>query len=105
VRLGIVDFLITALNIPFTPRGNNLHFRSKVHNRKLKTDLIVALACAAVANSVCVFGLSNFNKSLCDYGSRKACTEEITLIICTRLHGRNYIIINELVCQIFNVKL
>ena len=45
--LGVVDLLVTALDAPLTPRGDDGHIGGQRFQGQLKADLVVALAGAA----------------------------------------------------------
>ena len=72
---------------------------------QLEANLIVALAGAAVANRVCAFLERNIYDALCDDRAREGSTEQILLIGCARLDGRNDIVINKFLGQILDVQL
>ena len=55
VCFRILDLLFTAVQLPETPRSDNIHLRCKCVNSQLETNLIVALAGAAVADCVSAF--------------------------------------------------
>src|SRR5699024_11955008 len=47
VSLGVVDLLVTALDVPLTPGSDDGHVGGQGLEGQLKTDLVVALAGAA----------------------------------------------------------
>ena len=106
MRLRIVDFFITGLNIPDSPRCNNLHIRAECLNGQLEANLIVALAGAAVADRICALFHGNLSNSLCDNRSCKGCAEQIlALIDSARLDGREHIIVDKFIGEILNIEL
>ncbi len=58
VCLGVVDLLVTALDVPLTPRSDDGHVRSQCLYGQLETNLVVALAGAAVADGIGAFFLA-----------------------------------------------
>ena len=106
MSLCIVDLFVTALDVPDPPRSDDLHLGSECLDSKLETNLIVALARAAVADSVSAFLYSDLCNSLCNDRTCKGSTEHIlALVNSTCLNGRIYIISDEFFCKIFDVKL
>ena len=70
MRLGVVDLLVTALDAPLTPRGDDGHLGGESLEGQLKTDLIVALAGAAVADGIGVLLLGDVGQCGGDAGAR-----------------------------------
>ena len=105
VRLGVVDLFLTGLDAPLTPRGDDGHIGGKVLNGQLETNLIVALAGAAVADSVGAFLESDLHKALGNAGTGVRGAEKIIFVNGARLHGGDDIIVNIFVGEIENVKL
>ena len=105
VRLSVRDLLFAAVQLPETPRSDNVHLRCECMDRQLETNLIVALAGAAVADRVCAFLESNIYDALCDDRAREGSAEQVLLIGCARLDGRNDIVINKFLGQILDVQL
>ena len=103
--LGIVDLLIAALDVPLTPRSDDLQIGCKVHDGQLKSHLIVALAGATVADGIRTFGAGNLHDTFCQDGAGKAGAQQITLIVGTCLHGGDDVILHELVGQVLNIQL
>ena len=105
VLFSVLDFVLTALEFPSSPRSDNLHIRSISLDSKFKTNLVVTLTCATVANSVSALGFSNFYKSFSNDRTSERCAEEVlALINCACLNGRNDVIVNKLLVKVFNVK-
>ena len=105
MSLGVVNLLIAALDVPLTPRGDDLQIGCKVHDGQLKAHLIVALAGAAMADGVGTLGAGNLHDTLCQNRAGKAGAQQIALVIGPGLHGGDDIILHELVGQVFNVQL
>ena len=66
VLLGVCDFLFAAVQLPETPRRDDIHIRSERLNGQFKANLIVALSGTAVRNRVGALLFSDFNKTLCN---------------------------------------
>ena len=66
VRLGIGDFLFAAVELPETPRRDDIHIRRERLDGQFKAHLIVAFACTAVRNRVGALLFGDFNKALCN---------------------------------------
>ena len=105
VRFRILDLLLTAVQLPETPRSNDVHLRCKCMNSQLETNLIVALAGAAVADCVSAFLQRDINNTLCDDRTSERGTQQVLLVGCARLHGRDDVVINEVLGQILDVQL
>ena len=105
MSLGVVDLFIAALDIPLTPRGDDLQVGCKVHDGQLKAHLIVALTGAAVADRIRTLGTGNLHDALCQNRAGKAGAQQIALIIGSGLHGRDDVVLHELVGQVFDVQL
>ena len=68
VRLGVGDLLLTRLDVPLPPRGDDGHIGSEVLDGQLKTHLIVALAGAAVGDGVRALLLGDLDEALAMHG-------------------------------------
>ena len=101
----ILDLLLTAVQLPETPRSDNVHLRCKCMNSQFETNLIVALAGAAVADRVSAFLQRDINNTLCDDRTSERGTQQVLLVGCARLHGRDDVVINEVLGQILDVQL
>ena len=66
VLFGVFYLLLTGFDVPDTPGSDYLHIGCESFYRKLETHLVVALACAAVADGVRALGFGYFNESLRD---------------------------------------
>ncbi len=58
---SIVNFLVTAAQLPLTPRSNNSQLRSQSLYRQLETNLVIAFAGRTMSDSVSAFFFSNLN--------------------------------------------
>ena len=105
VCLGIVDLLVTGLDAPLTPGGDDRHVRGEVLDRQLEPDLVVALAGAAVDDGVGALLQGDLHKTLGDAGARVAGAEQIILINGARLHAGDDIVIHIFIRQIEHVQL
>ncbi len=103
--LRVSDLLVARFDVPNSPRCDYFQFGSKCFNRKLKTNLIVSLARAAVADSVCVFFLGDLDKSLCYRRTRKGRAKQITLVLSTRFKGGEDEVVYEFILYILYVEL
>ena len=102
----ILDLFLTGLDIPDSPGSDNLHLGSECLDSKLETNLIVALTCAAVADSICAFSLCNLNNSLCDNGTCKGCAEEVILLVnCACLECGEDVLVYKLFLKVLDVEL
>ena len=105
MRFGVIDFFVTALDVPFTPRSDDLHIRCESLDGKFKPNLVVALAGAAVADGVRALFFGDLDKTLCDNRTCKARAEHIFFIQSTGLDGRDDEIVHKFIRQILDVQL
>ena len=105
MSLGVVDLLVTALDVPLTPGSDDGHIGAEGLQGQLKTHLIVALAGAAMADGVGTLGAGNLHDTLCQNRAGKAGAQQITLVICPGLHGGNDVILHKFIGQVFDVQL
>jgi len=101
----IVDFFVTALDVPLTPGGDDGHLRSKALDGQLKTDLVVALTGGAVGDGVRALFLGNLHQLLADDGTCKCRAQQILLVACAHFHGGDDDVVHHLIHQIGNVEL
>ena len=87
VCLGVVDFLVSGLDAPLSPRRDDRHAGRKILDCQLKADLIVSFAGAAVGNGIRALGKRNLGKLLADDGSCKRRAEQVLFILRTH-HDR-----------------
>ena len=100
VSLGVVDLLLTGLDVPLTPRGDDLHIGSETLDGQLETDLIVALAGSAVGDGVSALGLGDLRQLLADDGTGKGGAQQIGLILGVHLQAGDDDVVHHLVHQI-----
>src|SRR5699024_3032986 len=81
VSLGVVDLLVTALDVPLTPGSDDGHVGGQGLEGQLKTDLVVALAGAAVADGVGAFLDGDLGQGLGDAGTGMAGAQQVILIL------------------------
>ena len=105
MSFSVIYFFLTRFDAPFAPRGDYLHIRRKRLYGKLKADLVVAFAGAAVAYSVRAFRQSYFYDPFGYYRTRKRRTEHIFFIKGASLYRRDDEIVYEFLRQIFYIKL
>ena len=87
VCLGVVDFLVSGLDAPLSPRRDDRHAGRKILDCQLKADLIVSFAGAAVGNGIRALGKRNLGKLLADDRSCKCRAEQVLFILRTH-HDR-----------------
>ena len=105
VCLCVVDLFITALDIPLTPRSNDGHVGAESLQGQLKTDLIVALAGAAVADGIGTFLDGDVGQSLGDAGTCEAGAQQIILILCAEFQGGEDVVLHEVLLQVEDIQL
>ncbi len=106
MSLSVVDLLVTALDVPFSPGSDYLHIRCESLDSQLESYLIVALAGAAVADSVSALSESDLSDSLCDDRTSERSTEHISVLIdCASLNSGINIILDEFFLQVSNDEL
>ena len=103
--LGIVDLLVTALDGPLTPGGDDLHLGGEALDGQLEPDLVVALAGAAVADGVGALLLGDIHQALGDDGTGKGGAQQIVLVLGTHHHRGDDHVVHHLVGQVLNVQL
>ena len=100
VGLGVVDLLLTGLDVPLTPRGDDLHVGGEALDGQLETDLIVALAGGAVGDGVGALLQSDLSQLLADDGTGEGGAQQIGLILGVHLQARDDHVVHHLVHQI-----
>ena len=105
VGLGVVDLLFPALDVPLTPRGDDLHLGGEALDGQLEPDLIVALSGAAVGNGVGALGLGDLHQPLGDDGPGKGGAQQVVLVLGAHHHGGDDNVVHHLVHQILDVQL
>ena len=105
VRLGVVDLLVTALDVPLTPRSDNGHIRAQCLEGQLKTHLIVALTGAAVADGICTLLDGDISQCLGDARTCKAGTQQVVLVLCAELQGGEDVVLHKVLLQVQHIQL
>ena len=105
VSLGVIDLLVTALDIPLTPRSNDGHIGAQGLEGQLKTHLIVALTGAAVADGICAFLDGDISQSLCNAGTCKAGAQQVVLVLRAELQGGEDVVLHKVLLQVQHVQL
>ena len=105
MSLGVVYFFITRFYVPLTPGSYNLHLGSECFKSKLETNLIVALAGAAVANCVCALFFCYIGKTLCGTGTSVRCAEKILFILGTCFKARPNIVFDIILFKVEYIEL
>ena len=105
VCLGVVDLLVTALDVPLTPGSDDGHIGAESLQGQLETHLVVALAGAAVADGVCAFLDGDVGQSPCDAGTCEAGAQQVVLILCAELQGGEDVVLDEVLLQVEDVQL
>ena len=105
VRLGVVDLLVAALDVPLTPRSNDGHIRAESLQGQLETHLVVALAGAAVADGVGAFLDGDIGQSLCDAGTGEAGAQQVILVLSAELQGGEDVVLDEVLLQVQHIQL
>ena len=106
MSLCIINLLITALDVPFSPWSNDSHFRCKSLNSKLESYLVVALTCTAVANCISTLFKCNLSDAFCNYRTSKGSTEHISIFVYSScLNCRINVVLDEFFLKICNNEL
>ena len=101
----VINFLVTAVQLPETPRSQYLHLRCKCLDCQLETYLVIALAGAAMYDGIAAFSLCDLYQFLCDDRTCKGSTQQIAFVICACLHGRDDVIIHKFLGQVHDIQL
>ena len=101
------DLIFTGLHGPYvchSPRSDDLDIRRKCFDTKFETNLVITFTGCTMADSNSVFFTCNFNKFL---GNCRTChrgTKQIFMFVySTCLYTRHYIIVTEIINNIFNI--
>ena len=105
VCLGVVDLLVTALDVPLTPRSDDRHIGAEGLQGQLKTHLIVALAGAAVADGVCALLDGDVRQRLGDAGTCEAGAQQVVFVLCAKLQGGEDVVLDKVLLQVEDVQL
>ena len=103
--LGVVDLLVTALDAPLTPRGDDGHIGGQRFQGQLKADLVVALAGAAVADGVGVLLLGDLGQRGGDAGTRVGGAQQVVLILGVGLQAGPDVVFDVVLLQVEDVQL
>ncbi len=105
VSLGVIDLLITALDVPLTPRGDDGHLGGQRLQGQLKADLVVTFAGAAVADSVGVLLLGDVGQSSGDAGTCVGGAQQVVLILGVGLQAGPDVVFDVVLLQVEDVQL
>ena len=105
VGLGVVDLLVTALDAPLTPRGDDGHIGGQRFQGQLKTDLIVALAGAAVADGIGVLLLGDVGQCGGDAGARMGGAQQVILVLGVSLQAGPDVVFDIVLLQVQHIQL
>ena len=103
--LSVVDLLVTALDAPLTPRGDDGHIGGQGLEGQLKTNLVVALAGAAVADGVGVLLLGDLRQGGGDAGTRMGGAQQVILILGVSLQAGPDVVFDVVLLEIQDVQL
>ena len=106
VGLGIVNCLLTGLNIPLTPGSDDLQIGGQSLYSGLEANLVITFAGGAVGDSNRTLFAGNFYQTAGDQRTGKGSTQQIfTLINSAGLHGGVNVIGYKLITQVLNIQL
>ena len=105
VSLGVVDLLIAALQIPLTPGSDDGHVGAEGLEGQLETDLVIALAGAAVADGVGALGDGDVSQGLGNAGTGEGGAQQVILILGAELQGGEDVVLHEVLLQVQDVQL
>ena len=106
VGFGVVDLVVTALELPDAPGSDDRHLRREGLDGQFKAHLIVALAGAAVGDGVRALLEGDLGDALGDDGARERRAQQVlALVLRARLEGGEDVILDELLAQIFDIEL
>ena len=105
MRLGVIYLLFARLDAPLAPGSDDGHIGRKRLYRQFETNLIVALARAAVADGVRALRLGYLHDALGDDGTRKGRPQHIFLILRPCFHGGDDVLVHEFVREVLDVEL
>ena len=101
MSFGVVDLLLTALDVPYTPGSDYLHLGRESLDRELETHLVVALSGATVADGVGAFPKRDLHYPFCDYRTGKRGAQEIiSFVFSARLERGEYVILDEFLFEV-----
>ena len=106
VRLGVVDLLLAALDVPDSPGSDDGHVGGEGLHGQLEANLIVALAGAAVGDGVRALRLGDLHQALGDDRAGHGGAQQVgVLILRAHLHAGEDHVLDELLVQILDVEL
>ena len=105
VSLGVIDLLITAHDVPLTPRGDDGHLGSQGLEGQLKTDLVVAFAGAAMADSVGMLFLGDVSQSSGDAGTCVGGAQQVIFILGVCFQAGPDVVLHVIFLQVQDVQL
>ena len=106
VRLGVVDFVVAALEFPHAPGGDHRHLRRESLDGQFKAHLVVALAGAAVGDGVRALLEGDLGDALGDDGAcERRAQQVLALVLRARLEGGEDVILDKFLAQVFDVEL
>src|SRR5450830_380031 len=102
--LGIRKQLLTAKQIPFTPRGDDFNIGVQCISTQLKTHLVITLASGTMRNRISISFCSNLNQTLGNQWTCNRSTEQILALIYRvgAEHGEHEIT-HKLFAQVINI--
>ena len=105
VLLRVGDGIFAGIDVPFAPGRDNLHVWRDGFVSQFETDLVVALAGAAVRKAVGAELQRNFRLALGDDGPGHGSAEEIGVLVDgTGAKSRPDVVADKFLAQIFDVR-
>ena len=99
----IVEQILTGAHLPDSPGSDYLELRRKGCHSALEADLIIALAGAAVGNSLHAFLEGLVNEGLGDDRTCHCGAEKVgSLVYSAGLEGRVYVVLDELFLEVLD---
>ena len=106
VRDGVVDLLVSGLDVPHAPGRDDLHIRRERLDCQLEPHLIVALAGAAVADGVRPLGARDLDDALGDDRARERRAQQVVALVDgAGLEGGVDVVGDEFLAQILHIEL
>ena len=96
----IVDLLVPGLDIPLSPRSDDLDPRSPSLDREFESYLVIALSGCSVSDRISALCKCYLSKLLADDRTGESSSEKIFFILGTHLQRRNDNFIHHLVYQV-----
>ena len=102
--LGILNQVFSGLHIPDSPRCDYLYGRIESFDGGFKTNLVVALACTAMADIEGAFFFSDIYEGFGHERSCHGCSEQVGVFIdCAGFENRPDIVFDEFLLYIYYV--